>query len=106
MSGSDGPGGGSGGSAPWDDEDCSKLVINADLEAPSPGESFASGNTYDVDLIELDGVESIAVLAGVTPVGALRPHPSLIRCLRKGASFVATVTSSRGGDVKVRVSAP
>ena len=105
MSGSDGP---PGGATSWDvggdEDDCSRVVIDAALDPPDADESFAVGNEYDVVLVESGTVETIQVLdSRGTPVGAVRPHQALLRCLRKGVFFFATVTGVQGASVTVRI---
>jgi len=106
MSGSDGPstpgtGFGSGGD---DGQDCSKLQFDAPVLSPSTTLTISVGDAYDLDLNDSSS-PIVELLSGGDIVGAIRPLPVLLRCLRSGVPFGATVTSASGGAITVHVEA-
>lgn len=102
MSGSDGPSGGgmfSGGPEP---DDCGALRIDDVVASPDPAFTFVVGMVLEVGL-NAGPPATVTLLQQGERVGALHPRPALVRCLRGGVVFEATILSATGGDIVVRV---
>jgi hypothetical protein len=104
MSGSDGPSTGGIWPGGGDNDDCSSLRIDAWIAAPDPDHGFFVGEQLDVALDDQQTptVELLTAANGAS-VGAVNPNPVLVRCLRRGIRFTATVTQADGAAVKVRI---
>jgi hypothetical protein len=105
MSGEDSSGSSVSFGAGGADDDCSAVTLDTSVQAPSTTEPFAIGNIYGVRLGPNAAVPTVQLTRDHTTVGAIRPTPPLLRCLRKGVTFAAEVTSVIGGDIRVHISA-
>ena len=104
MSGSDGP---STGGAIWpgggEDDSCARLKIDAWVSAQDPDYEFRLDEIFDLSLDDRNAPTVELVTASGQTVGAVNPLPALVRCLRNGATFAATVTHVDNAAVKVRI---
>lgn len=107
MSGSDGPsqgGGGWGGGAAFQSDDCAALTFEGWLAAVSDDIKIEAGDVFGVVLGTTEP-PTIHLMHGSDVVGTIRPIPAILRCLSSGFTYMATVLSADGGSVLVRVSA-
>jgi hypothetical protein len=105
MSGGDSSGSSISFGMGGEDDDCSAVTLDTSVQSPSTTEPFAPGNIYGVRLGPNASVPTVQLTRDADAVGAIRPTPPLLRCLRKGVTFTAEVTSVNGGDIRVHISA-
>ncbi|MDT7571084.1 MAG: hypothetical protein QOE05_1258 [Actinomycetota bacterium] len=104
SSGPDRPGPGPGGGG----DDCSRLRLVRQIEAPIPGvaDALSPGDILAVEL--RTGSVDIVVLVDASgqDAGSIIATGRLLECLRQGAPFEAGVMTVRGGAIQVEVRAP